>query len=174
MSKKLFTTQYRLPSVTIPDGKPYVSFVIAETLEDANTFVAIRGLGEEITSAPMDGVDKLALTPLNEQLDKIIETTYCVERVKLAQRLLHAVIFLLHIGESSGRYRKRGLFHDHGLVHQIVHLLTIDPAELGEDLLEIKKELNLLQFANREMFNVDLSQEDVQSILAHDDPYKHT
>jgi hypothetical protein len=162
--RKCFLTEYKVVSPVNPDGTTFSSFILASNEDTAKMYATIRRLGEVFTSASSDNT-KSAFKPLVEQLREAIDcfivigptepgrtkpTNYNYE--ERIHRLFHLVLFLLHIGETSGRYKKTGFFSDLGLVHQLLHLVTLGPNELANHLPTIEEQLAELQAATPEMF----------------------
>lgn len=141
----MYHTEYRV------DGTPFGSYVLAESEESALEYIATRNLGEvRCDSMPIENL-KHAYTSPELIFDRILEMTKHA-RFKPTYRLLHLTCFLLNLGEQSKRIVIPKLFSDIGMVHQLVHMLTMEPFELNQHLGSVRNELVLLSAAAPEMF----------------------
>ena len=143
--RKMYHTEYRV------NGTPFGSYVLAESEESAQEYIEVRNLGEvRCDSMPTQNL-KLAYTSPEFIFDRIMELGKHT-RFKPTYRLLHLACFLLNLGEQSKRIVIPKLFSDIGMVHQLVHMLTMEPFELSQHLPSVRNELVLLAAAAPEMF----------------------
>ncbi len=150
--RKQFLTSYPL------QGRTFTSFILADDRADAEKIAMIRNLGETIDSLPFDPYRTMT-SPL-VVFDRIL-TANEDDAIKAAKMLLHQVIFLLHIGESSGRFKEDGLFSDLGLIHQLYHIVE-KTVPINSDLEDLRSIINRLGEASPEMF---LTQQEADEIL---------
>lgn len=159
--RSIFMTRYVRETAQKPEAT-YGTYVLAHDADHAQELLTMRCMGEELDSKtlPLFSNTK-ALTRLDRLYTRLIDTGKRLEEgsdayphyVRQVIRLQHAVMHCLELATRSGRYTVRNdMITDLGLLHQLVHLTSLDLVTSVESEPSIKAELTQLTDALPEMF----------------------
>jgi hypothetical protein len=147
--RKYYMSEYRLGL------SRYTNYLLAEDKDDAERLMELRGLGEFLTS-------EMEITTREACIFRVMAKPLALfNRVrwetehqwKDVDKILHQSMFLLNLGEKSGRYKAdRSLFGDKDPLHELLHCQTMDTATLYEAMFTVKAWLEELGETAPELF----------------------
>lgn len=147
--RNYYMTEYRLGLVR------YTNYLLAEDKADAERLMALRGLGEFLTSEmEITTREACIFQVMAKPLVLFNRVRWETERQwKDVDKILHQSMFLLNLGEKSGRYIvDRSLFGDKDPLHELLHCQTMDLASLYEATFTVKAWLEELGETAPELF----------------------
>ncbi len=147
--RRYYYTEYRGKN-----GSNYSGYLLAEDRAEAEHLVVLRGLGEWIES------EMEIQTRFHPILRVMAKPAVLLNRVrwdteyqwKDVNKLLHQAMFLLHLGQCSGRYSPPYLFGDSDPLHELVHCLDMDKEDLTGALTTLTPWLEELGTTAPELF----------------------
>jgi hypothetical protein len=150
--RKYFSTTYLVKSKSNPDGIMYSAFVLAKDYTDAESIIKTRNLNEAIDSILGTDINpKLSMARPSTIFMRLNRARRVVDCHRDIKKLMHLCCFLLHLNERKGLPMPDS-FSDIGLMHQLVHALTMSRAEMNVEFFDLIPVLKELESNHPEMF----------------------